>query len=236
MYCSAQRLEVSDVRRVKGDSAAQKKTNQYIGLQANQLISQLLNFSGSTPSISNPYLLVYSVNSTRTGSGFSAGLGYNVQTTETNSNPTQTNKTSINSFSLRLGYDKKSYLGRKWLINWGLDFIIHNEDNTTKNESSFQGSSNSTETRSNLNYWGFGPRAGLSFFISDRILLGTEATYYFKTINNTSHITNTSTFLTIDPNTGQQIKQTTTSSQDSSGDNTEFSLTLPVAIFLIVKF
>ena len=222
---------------VAGDSTKLKRsTHQYLGLQANQLLNQLFNFGNNAPAINNPYLIIYSVNSVRTGVGLNTGMGYTVHSTDDKSDPNTSRSTTISSFSTRVGVEKKSLLGKKWQVSYGFYLLYNNEDDKTNITSQFQFNSNSSESNSNTSYFGFGPRVALNFFITEKILLGTEATYYFKSIKISQKITNTQTSIFVDPNTGQQSSQTTTSATNSSQKSTDFALNLPVALFLILKF
>lgn len=232
----AQRVQVTTFRRVAGDSTKTKSTTSYFGVQANQLLNQLFNFGNSSPSINNPYLLTYSLNSNQTGVGLNSGLGYTVHSTDEKSDPNTTRKSTISSFSIRAGIEKKSFIGKKWLASYGFDLLYNNEDDNTTTSTSFQGNSNSTGSVSNTSYFGFGPRFALNFVLSERILLGTEATYYFKSITVSQTIKNTSTFQVFDPNTGQTTNQTTSSETHTSQNNADFVFNVPVSIFLIVKF
>jgi len=236
LLSTAQRLKVSTYRMVAGDSTkAKKTTHQYLGIQANQLLNQLFNFGNNAPVVNNPYLIIYSVNSLRTGLGLNAGMGYTVHSTDEKSDPTTSRSTTINSFSTRVGVEKKSLLSKKWQVSFGFDLIYNNEDDQTRSESKFQFNSMISDSNSNTSYFGFGPRAALNFFVSEKILLGTETTYYFKSIKISQKITNTQTTVTIDPNTGQQFFQTTSSTVNTSQKATDFALRVPVAIFLILK-
>jgi hypothetical protein len=135
-----------------------------------------------------------------------------------------------------VGVEKKSLLSKKWQASYGFDLLYNNEDDHTSTSSKFQFNSNSSDSNSNTSYFGFGPRVALNFFITEKILLGTEATYYFKSIKVSQKITNTSTSVTIDPTTGQQSSQTSSSTIDTSQKATDFALKLPVALFLMLKF
>jgi hypothetical protein len=220
-----------------GDSTKPiRSTHQYLGLQANQLINQLFNFGNTNPVVNNPYLIIYSVNSARTGVGLNTGLGYTVHSTDDNSDPNTTRSTTISSFSTRLGVEKKSLLSKKWQVSWGFDLLYDNEDDHSTTSSKFQFNSNSSDSNSNTSYFGFGPRLALNFFVTEKIILGTEATYYFKSIKVSQKIMNTSTSVTIDPITGQQSSQTSTSTTNSSQKATDFTLKVPVAVFLMLKF
>ena len=234
---SAQRLKVLTYRMAPGDSTKPtRSTSQYLGIQANQLLNQLFNFGNNAPVVNNPYLIIYSVNSVRTGVGLNTGMGYRVHSTDDKSDPTTSRSTTISSFSTRLGIEKKSAFSKKWQASYGFDILYNNEDDKTTTASKFQFNNFSSDTNSNTSYFGFGPRVALNFFITEKILLGTEATYYFKSIKISQKVTTTQTFTTTDPNTGQQIFQTTTSSTNTSQKSTDFALQVPVAIFLILKF
>jgi hypothetical protein len=93
---------------------ANRKSYHYIGLQANQLIRQLLSFGGNSSAVVNPYLLTYSINSKTTGFGFAAGIGYSSIKTRGTDVFASTIST-VNDFALRFGVEKKSYLSKRWL-------------------------------------------------------------------------------------------------------------------------
>src|SRR5260221_9848663 len=148
-----------------------RSTHQYLGVQANQLLNQLFNFGNTNTAANNPYLIIYSVNSARTGVGLNTGLGYTVHSTDDKSDPNTSRSTTISSFSTRVGVEKKASLGKKWQASYGFDFLYNNEDDKTKVASQFQFNSNSSESNSNTSYFGFGPRVALNFFITEKILL-----------------------------------------------------------------
>jgi hypothetical protein len=216
-----------------------RTSSHYLGVQANQLIKQILNFSNSNPVVDNPYLLTYSVNSKRTGAGFSSGLGYSVNEF---SDGDQTNKrtTKINNLALRIGFEKKSNLGKKWFTSWGIDLVRESSKNETSNSQSqlnnpnFKFNSNTTNESS---LWGFGPRFTLNFRITDKIILGTEATYYYKSGTTTAKANTTSTQQEFDPQTGQlRLVTRTTDTPETSTDFTNFRFVIPTVLYLMVKF
>jgi len=236
LLSSAQRLQVLTYRKVPGDSTKEVKPyNQYFGIQANQLINQIFSF-GNPPAVNNPYLLTYSVNSLATGSGFNAGVGYTVHSTHDQSDPNTERSTDVSTFSIRVGLEKKAYLSKRWLVSYGADLLYGDESNNSTTSTKFQFNTNSSESKSSTNYLGLGPRLTLNYFFSDRLLLGTEATYYFKSLKIDQKLTITQTFVTVDPNTGQQFTQTNTQTSDTSQKSKDFVFTAPVAIFLIFKF
>jgi hypothetical protein len=188
-----------------------KRSNHYVGIQANQLIRQLLNFGGSSSVATNPYLLTYSVNSKHTGWGFTAGLGYTH--TEVNSgDPLNPINSKINDFFLRVGFEKKTMIGKRWLFSSGIDVITESLKDKTVNNSQFGIFKIETSSRG----IGLGPRVTLNYQISDRILVGTEASYYYKSSKQEQEINGSS------QGDGDKLKQLTFS--------------VPAVIYLFVKF
>jgi hypothetical protein len=218
----------------------EKRSSHYLGVQANQLIRQLLNFSSSNSTIDNPYLVTYSVNSKKTGMGFSTGLGFSINEI---SDGDQTNRrtTKINNVSLRLGFEKKSNLGKKWYVSWGFDLTHDNLKNETSNAQSPDLTNPNVKfvsiTANKTSSWGFGPRFTLNFRITDRIILGTEANYYYKSGTNSTEASTENTFLQFDPNTGgSRLVTQSNKLSDTSSDFTKFQFVIPAVLYLIVKF
>ena len=194
---------------------SEKKASHYFGLQANQLIRQLLSFGGNSSPVTNPYLLVYSVNSKSNGVGFATGIGISSIQTKTTDN--FTNVTSkVNDLAWRFGLEKKTYLSRRWLFSFGTDVLV--ESNKAETTSS-SGSSNNPTVTTTKKAFGFGPRVGLNYQFHDRLLIGTEASYYFKWIDQKQTITG------IAPGVAEP-----------GSDLQSFAFVLPAAIFLIMKF
>jgi hypothetical protein len=236
----------ADSTTIELDTVVQRKkitelrtSSHYLGVQANQLIKQLLNFSNSSTVIDNPYLITYSVNSKKTGVGFSSGLGYSINEF---SDGDQTNKrnTKINNFSFRIGFEKKSNLGKKWFASWGVDLVQESSKNET---SSSQSQLNNPDIKFNSNstnkssLWGLGPRFTLNFRITEKIILGTEATYYYKSGTNSTQANTTSTQQEFDPQIGQlKLVTRTTNTPETSTDFTTFKFVIPTVLYLIVKF
>jgi hypothetical protein len=193
------------------DATPLKRSNHYIGVQANQLARQLLNFGGSAGTINNPYLITYAVNSVRSGWGFNAGLGY-THLEQKNANPFNPLETTINDFFLRLGVERKVPIGMKWITSYGLDLLRQSEKDITESSNS-QGGDFNTDTRKTGT--GLGLRFTLDYSISEKILAGTEATYYYKSIKEVIK--------------GSNLPEQTDKSK-------EFVFTVPIALFLILKF
>jgi hypothetical protein len=161
------------------DSLQHRTSSHYLGVQANQLARQLLNF-GNASVIDNPYLIVYSVNSRQTGYGLNVGSGYTYNQSK-DGDSFNSRETDINNFFLRAGFEKKSSLGKNWITSWGFDLVVESQKNDTKNTVDFGGGNKSTsETVTKSNAFGVGPRLTLNYKIGDRIMIGTETTYYMK--------------------------------------------------------
>ena len=190
------------------------KMNHYLGLQANQLIKNLLSLGGTSTAITNPYLLVYSANSKATGVGFSTGIGLSsIQVKSTDNFMTVTSKT--NDFAWRFGLDVKKYLSRRWLAGYGLDALV--EANKSETISNTGGGINPTVTTTVKRY-GFGPRVSLNYQFHERLMIGTEASYYLKWVDQKTKVTNGG----VQPDNGSKLRS--------------FQFTLPAVIFVIMKF
>lgn len=190
---------------------AQKRSSHYLGVQANQLVRQLLNFGGSTGSINNPYLITYAVNSVSSGWGFNSGFGY-THIEVRNEDPFNPLETTINDFFLRFGVERKVLIGEKWITSYGLDILRESEKNITERGGSQPGNFR-TETRNRGT--GIGLRFTLNYNISEKILLGTEATYYYKSMKETRN--------------GTGVTEETEKFK-------EFTFAVPIALFLVMKF
>jgi hypothetical protein len=217
----------------------QRRSSHYLGVQANQLIRQLLNFSGTNAVIDNPYLIAYSVNSKTTGLGFSSGLGFSINEI---SDGDQTNRrtTKINNVSLRLGFEKKSNLGKKWFVSWGFDVTRDDFKNETSNTQSQDLTNPNVKfvstTTNKTSSWGFGPRFTLNFRVTDRIVLGTEANYYYKSGSNSTKAASSNTFFEFDQFGNKTLVTRSTDTPESSSDFTKFQFVIPAVLYLIVKF
>jgi len=211
----------NDAQPVKKEPAF----DQYFGVQINDLVRQVLNFSNTTTTGTvNPYILNYSINSKATGIGMRAGLGYNYTSTSSDDGINNT-VTKLNDLSFRIGIDKIIKISQKWVAGYGLDVVLNiNDDHTTDNvNSSFGGQS--TDTKTNITTYGMGPMAWLRYHLTNRILVGTEASFYYIT-GNQKQTTNV-----FDPNNPGFSVPTTTS--DNIGQGT---ISDPVVLYLVIKF
>ena len=147
----------------------------YLSVQVNELVRQIFSL-GSTSSPANPYFINYT-HTSASGSGLSVGLGY---TKNKFSSSDQFNNitTNINDLAIRVGYDKKRRLSKKFVCSFGFDLTVDAQKNETVSEDSF--SSQTVTTTDKVSGWGVGPRFTFHYFITENIRVGTEANYYYK--------------------------------------------------------
>ena len=206
----------------KSNGLPTKNTNIYLGLQANQLIKELFNLSGSGTAANNPYLISLGINKASSGWGANIGIGITVNQFE-NDDDTDFRKTISNAFNFRVGLEKKWTIGNRLGASVGMDALFVKRKSETESEFSGNGFTSSTKTTTNSIGWGIGPRVALNFSITDRIILGTESTYYFRSTKSDN------TFKQEDNNGFNEESESTFTSQS-------FNLNSPVVLFLIYKF
>src|SRR5690349_18412605 len=102
LCCIAASLLFYNVRAGETDSLKTKYVNNYVGVQVNQLLKQLINLNGSSAPINNPYLLTYGIYSSEINWGLELGLGYNYFNTKDNLSTTD-HETKLNQLFYRLG-------------------------------------------------------------------------------------------------------------------------------------
>ena len=214
--------------------ATPKKTDVYIGVQFNQLIRQLLNFSNTGTAINNPYLVTFAANSSHSGNGINFGIGYTFN--EINDGDAFTSReTKINDLFVRAGYEKKCSLSAKFLVSWGFDIIIDRQKNKTKTDDN-SANDLQVETSHTINGTGVGPRFSLNYNITDKILIGTEANYYWKSGKDERSNKTTFTTFEFDPSTGTTRQARRTETDEGSEKFKKFQFNVPAVVFLVLKF
>ncbi|MFN5170163.1 MAG: hypothetical protein ACK5DD_11070 [Cyclobacteriaceae bacterium] len=191
------------------NSARLKPTYNYAGVELNPLLNQILDFDSDDQETGNQFTVQYANNNRNSGKGVSAAFSYRRLSTKETS--TQIDReTTERALALRVGYERKHSIGKRWILLHGYDFLLGlTKEYTKSNHLGFQVDIESTGTQ-----WGLGPRAGIMFGISDQVFLGTESTFYL-------------TFL--------KEKQTITGQPDSEQKSSEFLIVLPVSLFLTVR-
>ncbi len=216
------------------ETAPVKKSSHYIGLQANQLIRQVFNFSNTNSIVNNPYLLTYAVNSIDNGGGLTMGFGYTFNES-TDGDQFVQRVTTINDLFFRIGFEKKSLLARKVILSVGGDVVLAREKTETKTEEKTQSQITFESGRTGKST-GFGPRLTINYQIHEKILVGTEANYYFVWRNTDDTRTDVFFETIFDPVTGQQRTVRRTNETKETTKDKRFQFNPPAVIFLILKF
>lgn len=197
---------------VQTNTKPASKTVHYLGIEANRLVRQLFNISGNDNFFNNPYILQYSINRRDNGRGINIGFTYSKNTFNGNSNAGTPIETKTRDTFFRIGYDKKWAWGKRWTGQFGFDLLLSGtRDFTTTSTQGF----GTTTTQTDTDGSGIGPRFGLMLHISEKVYLGTEASFYYQS------------FVATDFPSGFGFGATER--------RTSFSLTPPVALYLVVK-
>ena len=207
-----------------------KSYDQLVGVQLNGLIKQVFNFGNNNSNTPvNPYLLTYSINSRKTGWGLRAGIGYNYNSTSSDDGITATT-TKINDLSIRLGIEKAFMLSDKWSAGVGIDGVFNSNNDNTSNTVK-QGDTTTTATKTDMSSFGGGPMGWLRFHVTDKVLIGTEASFYYVsgTQNTTIDVTRT-TFI------GGGGTVTTTTETTSKPTISQGTFNSPLVFYIMVRF
>ncbi len=219
-----------DAQTQPGAAQKDKVFEHHIGLQFNELVKQVFNFSSNTTATNNPYLLTYNINFKKSGWGLRVGAGYNKQQIHTDDGITKRNS-DINNLNARLGFEKAFRLSGRWSAGVGLDGTYSNNDNKTI-AIIRSTDSTKTETKSTTSGYGGGAMGWLRYAITPNVVIGTEASFYFAEAKEKQDVTVTqyNRFGGI----GQQTVVTTKSAIDDKTSEMVFSL--PVVLYLYVRF
>jgi len=128
-----------------------------IGLNMTPLLTQLIPFNRSNPTVAGPYMM--SFRSYRDNNAFRFGLGSNL------SNETLNNRTA--TFNMRMGWEKKKSFYQNWSYSFGLDFFISGGGFNLSNAAN-------TET----GVFGTGIVWGIEYFLNPKISLNVETAFY----------------------------------------------------------
>ena len=210
------------------DSTQHKLVHQ-LGFQANALIRELIPVSNSSASpLANPFSFTYSLNSSKTGWGGRMGIGYNQESRNTDDGVSAI-KATTTSYATRVGIEKQFRLSGKWTTGVGIDGVYKNDQNTTDTKvQSFDSTKTYIDSKS-MRYGG-GVMGWLRFAVTKHVLIGTETSFYYLTGKDKSKVTisrkdfNTPDFPTV---------TNTTRTEDL---NAEAKFSLPVAVYLIIRF
>lgn len=207
----------------------EKKFDHQVGVQVNGLIRQVFNFSNNNPALDNPYIVFYSINLRKSGWGLRVGGGFNNRFVAENDGIVE-NESTIKNINARLGIEKSFKLSDKWTTGVGVDGVYGNDYNKTYTVTrSFD--TVTVRAKTTTKDYGGGVMAWLRYAITDKILLGTETSFYQRFGTLAQDVTITTSENNIFPGGGST---TTTSKQEHKLN--EGIINLPIAIYLIVKF
>jgi hypothetical protein len=203
----------------------EKVVDNFVGVQMNQLIRQVLNFSSASSTVSNPYLLTYNLRFHKSGWGLRFGAGYNYTSNTTDDGTTKT-ISKLNDMSFRLGVEKSFILAKRWTAGAGIDITYANNDDrtTTTVRSSFD--SSTTDTHTLTPTYGGGVMGWLRYAVAKNVYVGTETSFYYTSGTQKQDVSITNN------NFGFPVTTTTHNSNDISQGN----ISVPVVFYLILRF
>ncbi len=217
-YCSAQSAN---------DNQGKELFDHYIGVQINGLIRQVLNFNNSSATTSgNPYLLTYDMISKKSGWGFRVGIGYSSSKnfgTSVNNENTGNN----NDLQARIGVEKIFKLSKKWNAGAGIDLVYNYFNNNSTNNQYYHYDTSITSTKTLVSSYGGGTFGILTYSITNKILVGTECSFYYVTGNKNAIADNTTT--------NQGMSPIISETKQNSGIS-QAGINLPIVFYLSVKF
>ncbi len=159
-----------------------KKTDHYIGVQANYLVREFFNFGGSNSVNLNPFGFVYHLNSIKSGIGFRVGLGPSIYSTKNIDGLATINSKGYN-LNGRLGFDKRFHLNTRWEAGVGLDAVVVLKKDESRNDQ-INNQGIISETRAFSTSYCGGPMGYLRYKLRPNILLGTETSFYILSTDN----------------------------------------------------
>jgi hypothetical protein len=209
---------------------SENNVDHFVGVQANPLLRQVLSLA-TTPTVQNPYLINYTLRFNESNLALSAGVGFSRSTSENDDNL----ETELSQLDLRVGVGQQFRVSKLLELGYSLDFNFGNRNVETSTvqviETPTTTDSTYTRTTNKNELLGGGLRANILFYITPKILLGTEASYNFAHIESNFNLLRVVTFT--NENGTEELKRF----EDESSETREnFDFTLPVSIFLIIKF
>lgn len=209
------------------DGSAERKWMHTLNVQVNPLLRQLLTI-GQVEADNTPFLLNYHINSVKSGWGLRTGFGLNYVQLKDNDGITSRNS-GLTEYAVRLGFERRHALGKRWEGGYGLDGVMLRDENSTRTVvTSFD--TVTTESNSNITRLGGGLMLWLRFKVSEHVLIGTESSLYYQTGTLKEDVTITRKDFTQPgaPKTTVQNKFSTTL--------TELPFRVPVSLYINIRF
>lgn len=230
------------------------------GINCTQFVKQY--FSLNAISNSNiPYLftgnLVYKPFGFRYGFNYIMNNSEDLGTTTSLNNPTpdnDTKKITSNLFTGRMGLFFYQRLNKKFVVNYGLDFLISKDytlsqtNNSTYdiNSSGSQTTTTTTATKSSskttVNSIGGGPFIGVQFFFNKNISIGTESSIYIISSETKQNLNSDFYSQTIESFVGWQGPQTdittinNSTNQEINSNQYNTNINIPLNLFCYIRF
>lgn len=245
LCCFSQQVTPTDTTK----KSCSCKFNHEVGINSTLLLKQIFNLSNNTFTTlpyDATYKLIFGNMAVRVGAGITMNNSAAQTTTSSTSQnqspqgpdpqvPTTNNSTN---FFYRVGWEYRFALDSKWMAYGGLDFAGQYGTSYSQSSQVFNNlpaSYNYTKTTDELtlNAYGGGPVAGIQFFIAKRISIATEIPVYFMYTKQEEITDNYSNVLSSSTG-GEYLSSHDSEKVTTSGS--KLSVTLPVTLYLSVKF
>jgi hypothetical protein len=230
------------------------------GINCTQFVKQYLSFNSIN--ISNlPYLftgnVVYKPFGFRYGFNYIMNNSEDLGETTSLNNPTpdnDTKKITSNLFTGRMGLFYYQRINKKFVVNYGLDFLISKDytlsqtNNSTYdvNSSGSQTTTITTATKSTskttVNSTGGGPFIGVQFFFNKNISIGTESSIYIVSSETKQNLTRdfysqSITSYSVWQGIPTSISTTNnSSSQEIKSKQSNTNINIPLNLFCYIRF
>ena len=146
-----------------------------VGMNATSVVSNFLGNSDAEILSPGDYPFFFKkIINNRSALRVGAGAKLSMKTEQQFTGGTNTLKTGENAVNLRIGYEGRSYLSRRWMVYYGLDVVSGVFDRASSSQAG--GDVISTEDKGFT--IGGGPVYGLQFGLGRRIHVGFEGSFY----------------------------------------------------------
>ncbi len=212
----------SNTLQAQSDSSKSNEKDAYLGIHANELVRQLIPSSASSVNNNFNYLLSYI--KYKPGYKYGTRMSGNFILNSLSENVNNTTRiTNNNIFQYKVGKEKLKVLEKGFSYALGWDVLLSLNNSITRSSSLISSSNLSTSITSNILAAGTGPGIRITYNLSPRILLGTDAGAYFSTIVNTTTV--------VERGNNQPFEKRT------SDNKVDFSIGIqpPISLYLLVK-
>jgi len=192
--------------------SSQEKFSE-VGINATSFINEFISLNSNDASIGD-YMISYKYHFGSKALRFGLGGKFNKVDEDTDGNGTRV--TNNNQFDLRVGYEWKKRITRRWGFYTGMDILAGNDFNSSVSDNFER-----VETSIRTSTFGGGPILGIQFFINSHISLMTEGSLYYK-----HSIVNTK----------KSFSLNTEFNEDETNNRNNLAFGLPTALFFVIRF